>query len=256
MRPVLLDPAALFQGPLVCVDAGHPCRTNPRLVPVGGEDSAILLEAEAARQLEALMETLGGWTDIVPVSGWRSQQEQQRIWDDALAEHGPVFTATYVAKPGCSEHQSGLAIDLGLAREDVDFLCPDFPYEGPCQRFRDLAPSFGFVQRYPAGKEPVTGIGHEPWHFRYVGLPHARLLAEEGLTLDEYPAFLSARTSVSFSCGGRTYRISYHKADPGQPTRLEPDPRCNWSVSGDNGAGFILTEWRDVHARDSTLWQP
>ena len=55
-----------------------------------------------------------------------------------------------------------------------------------CRLFRLAAPEFGFVLRYPAGKEHITGIGHEPWHFRYVGRPHAGEMALCGLTLEEY----------------------------------------------------------------------
>lgn len=72
--------------------------------------------------------------------------------------------------------------------ENVDFIRPDFPYEGISQRFRELAPAYGFIERYPAGKERVTGIAHEPWHFRYVGTSHAKSMARQGLCLEEYLA--------------------------------------------------------------------
>ncbi len=60
-----------------------------------------------------------------------------------------------------------------------------------CQTFREKAAKYGFILRYPAGKEHITGIGHEPWHFRYVGVPHAEIMASEGLTLVEYTDFLT-----------------------------------------------------------------
>ena len=91
-----------------------------------------------------------------------------------------------MALPGHSEHQTGLAIDLGLRGPEIDFIRPDFPYEGVCQRFRERAADFGFVERYPAGKEAVIGIAHEPWHFRYVGPSHAREMVHRGLVLEEY----------------------------------------------------------------------
>lgn len=148
----------------------------------------VLLERETAHALSRLMEELGGWEQIVPVSGWRSFTEQQEIYLDSLRDNGREFTKQFVALPGHSEHQTGLAIDLGLRGDDVDFIRPDFPYEGICQRFRELAPTYGFIQRYPAGKEHVTGIAHEPWHFRYVGVPHAESMARQGLCLEEYLA--------------------------------------------------------------------
>ena len=85
-------------------------------------------------------------------------------------ENGEEFTNQFVARPGHSEHQTGLAIDLGLKQPDIDFLRPYFPYKGICQTFRELSTDYGFIERYPAGKEAITGIAHEPWHFRYVGV--------------------------------------------------------------------------------------
>ena len=134
------------------------------------------------------MERLDGWRFIVPVSGWRSWEEQQTIYTQSLRENGPVFTAKFVAMPGHSEHQTGLAIDLGLLQPEIDFIRPAFPYEGICQKFRELAPAYGFLERYPEGKEHITGIAHEPWHFRYVGTPYSEEIARTGLTLEEYLA--------------------------------------------------------------------
>lgn len=173
--------------PLILVNARHPCpEERPDLVSVCS--SPILLEREAAQALEALMAKLDGWQSIVPVSGWRSRAEQEAIYQNSLAENGPEFTRQFVALPGHSEHQTGLAIDLGLRGPELDFICPAFPYEGICQQFREQAADFGFVERYPAGKESVTGIAHEPWHFRYVGVLHAQAMARRGLTLEEYLA--------------------------------------------------------------------
>ena len=90
------------------------------------------------------------------------------------------------ARPGCSEHETGLAIDLGENVPELDFIRPSFPDTGICGTFRARAAEFGFILRYPKGKEAVTGIGWEPCHFRYVGVPFAREIADRGLTLEEY----------------------------------------------------------------------
>lgn len=193
MRTELFHGPAFELGDLVLVNGAFPCPPElPQepLVPVHPADGGILMTRRAAAMLNALMEELGGWAAIVPVSGWRSQAEQQAIWDDSMAENGEEFTRKFVARPGHSEHQTGLAIDLGLRGEEVDFIRPEFPYEGICQAFRARMARYGFIQRYPAGKERVTGIAHEPWHFRYVGTPHAQLMTERGLTLEEYHVLL------------------------------------------------------------------
>ena len=95
-------------------------------------------------------------------------------------------TRKFVAYPGCSEHQTGLAIDLGANLPEIDFICPEFPDTGIFGKFREKAADFGFIERYPKGKEAVTGIGAEPWHFRYVGVPHAAVMKAGGLVLEEY----------------------------------------------------------------------
>ncbi|MFG6353625.1 MAG: D-alanyl-D-alanine carboxypeptidase family protein, partial [Oscillospiraceae bacterium] len=148
----------------------------------------ILLEREAVQALSRVMEQIDGWLYIFHVSGWRAREEQLEIYANSLRENGPEFTAKFVAMPGHSEHQTGLAIDLGLLQPEIDFIRPAFPYEGICQKFRELAPAYGFIERYPAGKESITGIAHEPWHFRYVDTPHSEVMAFKGLTLEEYLA--------------------------------------------------------------------
>ncbi len=173
---------------LVNLQNAYPAGTEQDLVAVQGSYPDILMEREAALALSRLMAQIDGWRFIAPVSGWRSQAEQQSIWDQSLRDHGLEFTRQFVALPGHSEHQTGLAIDLGLRAKEIDFIRPNFPYDGICQTFRELAPAYGFIERYPKGKEAVTGIAHEPWHFRYVGIPHAEKMTRRGLTLEEYLA--------------------------------------------------------------------
>ena len=178
-----------MRGTLYLVNRAHPLAGEPEaeaLVPVDDSHPRIRLHARAKTMLEQLLTAVGGRGAIVPVSGYRPRSEQQAIWDDSLAEHGQKFTETYVARPGCSEHQTGLAIDLGENVPGLDFIRPSFPDHGICGRCRARAADFGFLLRYPRGKEAVTGIGWEPWHFRYVGTPWAREIAGRGLTLEEY----------------------------------------------------------------------
>ena len=193
MRPLRLRREQTCQGPLVLIDRAHPLQEGapPELVPVDRLHPQVLLERRAARLLAACIRSVGGGRTIVPVSGWRSRQEQQAIWEDSLAENGLPFTQTYVAYPGHSEHQTGLAIDLGRRSASIDFIRPDFPYTGLCQTFRREMARYGLIQRYPAGKEEITGIPYEPWHIRYVTKPLASWLTITNLTLEEYHCFPS-----------------------------------------------------------------
>ncbi len=232
---------------LLLVNAAHPISHEalPDLVCVDPRFPEVQLERRAAGLLNACIHAVGGQDAIVPVSGWRSQEEQQAIWDDTLSKEGEAFTRQYVALPGCSEHQTGLAIDLGRASEEIDFIRPDFPYDGVWGAFRQQAADYGFILRYPAGKEAVTGIAHEPWHFRYVGVPHARIMAERELTLEEYVTLLRrdyVRRPLLFRTGSHIFHIQYHREEN------LPDV-SSWSglyrqVSADNCGGFVVTDWR------------
>ena len=243
MRAVTLRREQSAQGPLILVNPAHPLRPGPapELTAPDRRFPDILLERQTARLLAACVLAAGGRGEIIPVSGWRSQRQQQAIWDDAWAREGEAFTRRYVALPGCSEHQTGLAIDLGKRTENVDFICPDFPDEGACGAFCRLAAKYGFLLRYRREKESVTGIGAEPWHFRSVGAPHASLMEENGLCLEEYGAFLDTGPKRRVLSNGRRVEV-FRLSCPGETVEAElPEGCCQ--ISGDNAGGFILTVW-------------
>lgn len=243
MRIVTCSEDQVFTGPLILVNQSHPLRnTSPRgLVPVDYQHPGILFDRNAAQLLDACIHKVGGARAIIPVSGWRSQAEQQQLWDETLAREGERFTRQYVALPGCSEHQTGLAIDLGEAAQDIDFIRPAFPHDGICGSFRRMAARYGFIERYTEGKEQLTGIAHEPWHFRYVGAPHAQLMTEHNLCLEEYGDFLRLTPRSCILPGGQLARVFYVPC-AGENTKIElPEGCCQ--ISGDNVGGFIVTVW-------------
>lgn len=178
------------------------------------------------------------------MSGYRSAEEQTEIFQSSLRENGEEYTRKYVAVPNHSEHQTGLAIDLGLKQEVIDFICPEFPYEGICDRFRRTAPAYGFIERYPKGKEGVTGIGHEPWHFRYVGYPHSEIMSEYGLTLEEYMAWIkqfSCQSPLRWTKGSQVTEIFYTEAFQTGTTAITLPEDSLYTISGNNVDGFIVT---------------
>lgn len=248
MKARALTKPGIYTGNLILVNWQHPYRADrlSTLVPLQEGPAPVFLERRAAVLLSSLMEQIHGWQHIVPVSGYRSRAEQREIWEQSLSEHDPAFTQTYVALPGHSEHQTGLAIDLGLRSPHMDLICPDFPYSGICQTFREHAAHFGFVERYPAGKEEITGIGQEPWHFRYVGAPHAEIMTAMGLTLEEYHIFLKqfpyGAHPFVFENHRHTLEISYLPAGETSFWETPPGP---YLVSGNNMDGYIITIWKD-----------
>ena len=234
----------IHNGLLILVNAEHSIQhmERPVLAPaVPGSD--ILLDPRAAAMLSGLISRIGAAGEIVPVSGWRSEAEQREIWDGSMRDSGEEFTRKYVALPGCSEHQTGLAIDLALRADNIDFIRPEFPYDGVCGRFRALAADYGFVERYQGGKEGVTGIAAEPWHFRYVGRPHARIMCEMGLCLEEYVEYLRAYPYPErlLEVRGEVYEAEVGFAGARDALGL---PDAPYQVSGNNVDGYIYTLWR------------
>jgi len=162
------------------------------------------IDATAAKALEAMLKELWadtGNTNITGTSGYRSYARQEEIFNSyiekEMSEKGLSRTEAekevlkYSAKPGTSEHQSGLCMDLIDTRPKYNDLL-NFESTG-CFTDRDtyewlLANSwkFGFILRYPEEDEDITGYSFESWHFRFVGRYHAQKIALEGLTLEEY----------------------------------------------------------------------
>ena len=249
-----MTPAEMVgSGPLVLVNQSHPLEREPdttSLLPPDDRRPHILLDARAGTVLNRFLSDLGCTGEIVPVSGYRNRAEQEAIFSDSLRDNGEAFTRSYVALPGCSEHQTGLAIDLGENRPDLDFIRPQFPDTGVFRTFRRRASEYGFILRYPEDKTSLTGIQYEPWHFRYVGWPHARLMEREGLVLEEYHRLLEdypeCGPHLHFQEQGRSFEVYTVSRDNLEdlPSRLPKNTLCQWS--GNNGSGVVVTIWRDV----------
>ena len=188
MKRLHFGTADIAQGFLILVNPCHPVKNDApgdRLVTLPPPGGHILLERQTATMLWEALSFLGCGEQILPVSGYRTMAEQRAIYSEALAEHGEDFTRQYVALPGCSEHQTGLCMDM----HNVDVGKQETFNNTPAARWlEENAYRFGFILRYPAGKEHITGAVYESWHFRFVGRTLATYLHDNGLTLDEYYA--------------------------------------------------------------------
>ncbi len=215
----------------------------------GGGFRMLALEQETARMLRFALQSLSGPGKIALVSGYRKEWEQQELYGKSLREKGEVFTRSYVAFPGCSEHETGLAVDLGELTEEIDYICPSFPYRGICQEFREKAASYGFVERYQKDKKKLTGISPEPWHFRYVGTPHARIMKSRGMCLEEYLDDLQnyplGKRELVWQEEGWQFSIGYCRVCGEEALLQVPENRL-YQISGDNRGGIIRTVWRRI----------
>lgn len=160
-----------------------------------GGDEKLQISKKIEKPLEALFDAAeSAGHELMVSSAYRSIHEQQATYDSYVKKYGETMAKEYVLPPGTSEHHTGLAIDLSDA-------------SGPCQEASDdcslgmdsaawlveHAPRYGFVLRYPDGKKDITGVKYEWWHFRYVGVPLAKAVANSDLTLDEAIELLESK---------------------------------------------------------------
>lgn len=118
-------------------------------------------------------------------SGYRSYQTQVQLFNNYAEKHGEEAANRYSARPGHSEHQTGLVMDV--TSEKVNFqLDEKFGDTKEGEWLRDNAHEFGFIIRYPKEQEHITGYIYEPWHIRYLGREVATAVYESGLTYEEF----------------------------------------------------------------------
>ena len=119
---------------------------------------------------------------ITIVSAYRDYDYQDKLFQYYVKEKGLKYALKCSAKPGHSEHQTGLAIDVMGSNGDYNL----FEEAKEFNWMKNNAYKYGFILRYPKGKEKITGFKYEPWHYRYVGTNVSTYLYENNLTLEEY----------------------------------------------------------------------
>lgn len=170
---------------LVNYETAIPENYEINLVEVaGGEKVDERILAALTEMLEAAKEGNLGQLPVV-VSGYRTQEKQQSLFDNKAAKYrkeghskneAEEMAKQWVAVPGYSEHQIGLAVDINGATYDLYFWLQENSYK------------YGFIFRYPGNKTEITGVSEEVWHYRYVGVEAATEMYEKSLCLEEYLA--------------------------------------------------------------------
>ncbi len=126
-------------------------------------------------------------------SSYRTREQQQKMMDDKIAEfkaqgkgeeEAAQLAEEWVAIPGTSEHELGIAIDITSEKDDADAKQAVWDW------LKENSYKYGFIQRYPEDKIDITGIANEPWHYRYVGKDSAKRIHEQGVTLEEYLGYV------------------------------------------------------------------
>jgi len=155
-------------------------------------------DARAATALEEMLaDAEAAGNKLYLVSGYRSVARQKALFERKVAsfveeglprEQAEKNAAQWVARPGTSEHNLGLAADIVSADwySNHSDLTADFEQTPQFAWLKAHCAEYGFILRYPQGKESITGVTYEPWHYRYVGREAAQIIMQRGITLEEY----------------------------------------------------------------------
>ena len=127
--------------------------------------------------------------EIALLNSYRNLEMQQKAFDNYLHKFGRDYAEKYAAYPGCSEHHTGFAIDVSFLQDGKlthgarELLEQDDLFRVVHKKLA----KYGFLLRYPKGKEEITGINYEPWHYRYIDDPEiAKEIADRGICFEEY----------------------------------------------------------------------
>lgn len=144
------------------------------------------LQQEAAGQFNQMAEdALAEGIEFVMTTAYRSFGFQTTLYNNYVAASGQAEADKFSARPGFSEHQTGLAVDVSSASVGYA-LTVEFENTAEWEWLNRHAAEYGFIQRYPKDKTEITGYMYEPWHFRYVGVEAATVVQREKITLEEY----------------------------------------------------------------------
>ena len=168
----------------------------PELVTLA--DSSLQMQTEAAAAFDEMRQAANATgLHLMACSTYRSVERQTELYDAEVQKWiGKGYAeadarekaATVVMIPGCSEHNTGLAVDVGsVTNQRVE---EDFEDEPEFDWLQEHAAEYGFILRYPSDKQAITGVSYEPWHYRYVGVENAKAIKESGLCLEEYLGLL------------------------------------------------------------------
>ncbi len=172
----------MSDGYLIICNKFHKLKKDyvPNLVNLGSAYGGGQLEKEAAEYFIKMSDAAKKeGISIRNVSGYRSYSTQNYLYNNYVSQDGVKNADRYSARPGTSEHQTGLATDINSVSESFEFT----------QAYKWLINNsykYGFILRYPKEKEFITGYMYEPWHYRYVGEEVATFIHENDITYEEY----------------------------------------------------------------------
>ncbi|RJX39948.1 D-alanyl-D-alanine carboxypeptidase family protein [Paenibacillus pinisoli] len=230
----------IYRGDLLLINKDHPVPDgidaeseavslvrNPQLIDgFGVLDNRVLLSPRLAGKFSRMVKDAAqeGIAGFLISSGFRSEADQEELYR--------TLGAQIANPPGYSEHNVGLSMDIGSSQAEMS-RAPEGKW------LIDHSWKYGFVLRFPEDKTAITGVQFEPWHFRYVGLPHSAIMKEKNLVLEEYLAFLKDQQSVSTKVGEDRYHVFYYPVT--RNSKIDVPVQGEYEISGNNQDGVIVT---------------
>ena len=269
-QKVTLNKNAMYSGSLILVNSANSMQIEPtdtlaniyanRGKSDAGENtyglkgSEMELDKTTLDALNAMMKkyynTLGN-SYVLVTDAYRDAETQTDIFENALQQYGADKVGQYALKTNCSDYRTGMAVYFKYLTDGKTYLLSDEKAEGAEQFFNNNAATYGFIQRYPDNKTSFTGIAKDvqPYQYRYVGVPHARVIKEGGYCLEEYIAGIKNYTEenrLKIEDGGHVYHVFYVAAPANANEVTVRIPKTvyeaeNYSISGNNVDGFIVT---------------
>lgn len=247
----------VHNGPLILVNSTTPCVVNENgLVSLYDKkleadshsfsvrDADLKVQEPFANAIIAMLEdfyTATNDDNLLVITGYRTQEAQKELYDKESAEGGEDVESR-VAKPGFSEFQTGYSMDLSI------YGGGDYDGSGIYEWIDQNCANYGIILRYPSGKEEATAFQYQPWHYRYVGKPHATYMTQNNLVLEEYIQLLTESYPYEgehlqiTDNDGKVYEVYYFKAEDGYDSSMVPVPGGHdYTISGTNTGGFIVT---------------
>ncbi|WP_339824312.1 M15 family metallopeptidase [Paenibacillus sp. FSL R7-0163] len=191
-------------------------------------DTSIRLSESVAHKFNKMVKAAEkeGVNHFLISSGYRDFEEQEKLYQEKGSDY--ALPAQY------SEHNLGLSLDIGSSQSEMS-KAPEGKW------LQKNSWKYGFILRYPKDKTEITGIKYEPWHFRYVGLPHSAIIHEKGLVLEQYLDFLKENKEISTTVDGKAYTVSYFPVS--KYTTIKIPQEGQYMTSGDNMDGIIVTTY-------------
>ncbi|MCS7461363.1 VanY-A/VanY-F/VanY-M family D-Ala-D-Ala carboxypeptidase [Paenibacillus doosanensis] len=238
-RTIKVESKQIYQGNLILVNKDYPVHQegvqsdivklsqHKELVQgYGLLDNTIRLSQSVAQRFESMIDAAAkdGVTHFLISSGYRDKKEQDELYREMGAD--------YALPAGYSEHNLGLSLDIGSSQMEMN-RAPEGKW------LAQHAWAYGFILRYPKDKTEITGIQYEPWHFRYVGLPHSAIMQEKQFTLEQYLDYLKTQKTITATVEGKRYEVSYYPVSRNASIQVPAGRR--YELSGNNTDGVIVT---------------